>query len=163
MNSILGILLYGPETWMLRCLDWTIQLKKHNFSLSFTPDITPDRKVRQTSRTGVDLHLTVPQIVKVCSVSCFPENQSSPVYIFRCQTHGKFGDFGLGAVEAQHDDLQAVTAVCPFEEARLQQVWREARGQIYPPVRQAITETRKHMFKTHLAPDHKTETRKWNC
>lgn len=54
-------------------------------------------------------------------------------------TYSKFGGFGPRAVEAQHNDLQAVAAVCTFEEARLQQVWREARGQVDPPICQAIT------------------------
>lgn len=54
-------------------------------------------------------------------------------------THGELGGPGAGSMEAEHDDLQAVAAVGALEEARVQQVSGQPRGQVDPPVRQAVT------------------------
>lgn len=55
------------------------------------------------------------------------------------QTHSKLGCPCRFLMEAEHDDLQTVTAVGAFEEARLQQVRRIRGGQVNPPIRQTVT------------------------
>lgn len=44
-------------------------------------------------------------------------------------------------MEAEHDDLQAVAAIGALEQAGLQQVRGQVRGEVDTPVRQAITES----------------------
>lgn len=46
------------------------------------------------------------------------------------RAHRDFGSFGLFPMEAEHDDLKAVTPVGPFEKARLDQVLRTARREV---------------------------------
>lgn len=51
-------------------------------------------------------------------------------------------------METEHDNLQAVTAVGAFEEARLQEVRGHRRGQIDPPVCQTVTVKRRQRKAT---------------
>lgn len=63
-------------------------------------------------------------------------------------TYSELGGSRRSLVETEHDDLQAVTAVGAFEEARLQQIRRHRGRQVYPPVCQAVTVTRKQTKAT---------------
>lgn len=59
-----------------------------------------------------------------------------------CLTYSKLGGPCRILMEAEHDDLQAVTAVSAFEETWLQQVRGHCGGHIDPPVCQTVTDKR---------------------
>lgn len=63
-------------------------------------------------------------------------------------------------METEHDDLQAVAAICAFEEAWLQQVRGHRRRQVDPPIRQTVAvETKlvkpQKVFGSHTNTDGK--------
>lgn len=53
--------------------------------------------------------------------------------------YSELGGSQIDPVETEHDDLQAMTAVGAFEEARMEKVRGHQRWQVDPPVCQAVT------------------------